>query len=96
MAVWTPDTTYHPVCCERPLDEARDHVRRVVPVVGDASQAGVDGNHDQQELDEGPQQPRTAPRQPGLQVKLPERERKKSIIGAEPDRSLLVYIFNIP
>lgn len=46
-AVWkTPDTTYHPVCRERPLDEARDHVRRVVPVVGDAGQAGVDGDHD--------------------------------------------------
>lgn len=47
-----------------------------MPVVGDAGQAGVDGDHDQQELDEGPQQPRAAPRQPGLQVELPERERE--------------------
>lgn len=60
----------------------------MVPVVGDAGQAGVDGDHDQQELDEGPQQPRAAPRQPGLQVELPERERERNklIIGAEPDR----------
>jgi len=37
--------TYHPVCSEPSLDEAREDVRWVVAVVGDAAQAGVDGDH---------------------------------------------------
>lgn len=64
--------TYHPVRGEPPLDEARDDVRRMVAVVRDASQAGVDGNHDQEELYQRAQQPRPTPRQPSLQVKLQE------------------------
>lgn len=60
-----------------------------MPVVGDAGQAGVDGNHNQQELDEGPQQSRSAPRQPGLQVELPERIFKfKLKIGAEHNKKM--------
>lgn len=42
--------TYHPVCSEPPLDEARKDVRRMVTVVRDAGQASVDGDHDQEEL----------------------------------------------
>lgn len=42
--------TYHPVCSEPPLDEARKDVRRMVTVVRDAGQASIDGNHDQEEL----------------------------------------------
>lgn len=38
--------TYHPVCSEPSLDEACEDVRRVVTVVRDTGQAGVDGDHD--------------------------------------------------
>lgn len=65
--------TYHPVCSEPPLDEARDDVRGVVTVVRDAGQAGVDGNHDQEELYQWAQQACSTPRQPRLQVKLQEK-----------------------
>lgn len=47
--VWTTSVlfpTYHPVCCEPPLDEACDDIGGVVAVVGDAGQARVDGDHD--------------------------------------------------
>lgn len=46
------DVEGHPVGGEASLDEAREHVGGVVPVVGDAAQSGVDGNHHQQELDQ--------------------------------------------
>lgn len=44
------DVEGHPICSECPLDEACDDIRGVVTVVRDAGQAGVDGDHHQQEL----------------------------------------------
>lgn len=53
--------TYHPVCSEAPLDEACEDVRRVMTVVRNAGQAGVDGNHDQEELYQRTQQSCSTP-----------------------------------
>lgn len=53
--------SYHPVCGERSLQVAGENVRGVVAVVGDPGEAGVDGYHHQQELQQRPQQPSPSP-----------------------------------
>lgn len=63
------DVEGHPVRGEASLYEASEHIGRVVPVVGDAAQSGVDGDHHQQELNERTQKSSPSPRQPRLQVK---------------------------
>lgn len=55
------DVEGHPVGSEASLDEAGENVGGVVPVVGDAAQSGVDGDHHQQELDQGTQQSGSSP-----------------------------------
>lgn len=71
------EPTHHPVGSQGPLDVARQHVGRMMPVVRNAGQPGVDGQQNQEELQRRPQQPSPPPCQPRLQVKLGGKNRKK-------------------
>ena len=89
-----PRYTDHPVSSEGSLYVACQHVGRVVPVVGDAGQACVDRQQNQEELHRRPQQPSSTPRQPGLQVKL-HHKNKTVLINATVQPSsqpLQVYV----
>lgn len=62
--------THYAVGHQSSLHETRQHVSRVVLVIGDARQARVKGHHQQGELQQRAEETGTTPREPGLQIEL--------------------------
>lgn len=62
--------THYAVGHQGSLHKACQDVGRVVLVVGDTRQAGVEGHHQQGELQQRAEEASTAPCEPGLQVEL--------------------------
>lgn len=62
--------THYAVGHQGSLHKACQDVGRVVLVVGDAGQTGVEGHHQQGELEQWAEETSSAPGKPGLDVKL--------------------------
>lgn len=64
------------------LDETRQHIGRVMLVVGDSGHARVERHHDESELGQGAQEPSSMPSETGLQVKLGEEKKETKCCSA--------------
>lgn len=71
--------THYAVGHQSSLHKTRQHISRVVLVVGDAREAGVKSHHQQGELQQRAEEAGPAPREPGLQVELGGEEEKTTL-----------------
>ena len=86
LMCWGPEATYYAAGHQGSLSKSRQDIAGMVLVVRHAGQSCVKGQHDQGELQKGPEQAGPSPSEAGLQVQLEggDRQNRHWVTGRSP------------